>query len=76
MVCFCLSEMPDGVCPVQITHKQKLSIQWNLGEQAVEQLKQLAIQDECVHHLTHLCVCISLCLVSGILTTEEQKRAM
>ena len=39
--------VPDRVQSVQILHKQKLSIEWNVGEDAVERLKKLAINDEC-----------------------------
>lgn len=34
---------------VQIAHKQKLRIEWNVGPQAIAQLKKLAIEDRCVN---------------------------
>ena len=40
-----LFSLPDRVESVQVLHKHKLSIQWNVADEAVEQLKQLAIND-------------------------------
>jgi hypothetical protein len=41
---------------VQIAHKQKLTINWNVGADGVEKLKQLAIQDGYATPTLRLCV--------------------